>query len=281
MTNHKILSKKSFPAWEDLDITDDFIFSKFMRNEEICKEILNILLPIDVERIEYVEYQKSIDVTRVSKGVRLDVYAKSDNAVFNVEMQIGKSPDLARRSRYYQSAIDYDLLEKGSMYKELKDSFVIFICTFDPFGMGLPCYTFKNVCQEDGSQALEDGRQIIFFNTKAYFKEKNKLRSLLLAFMNGEKINDTKIVKYSNIIEDIKHNNQWRMDYMNLALKFQDYEDLGMQKGIELGREEGQLEKALSTAKNLLKFLKDTEIAESTGLHLEEVKKLRREQSEA
>ena len=33
-----------------------------------------------------------------------------------------------------------DMLKQGMKYRELCKSYVIFICTFDPFGKGLPMY---------------------------------------------------------------------------------------------------------------------------------------------
>ena len=44
--------------------------------------------------------------------------------------------NLPKRMRYYQGMIDLNILEKGENYKNLKKSFVIFICTFDLFGLG-------------------------------------------------------------------------------------------------------------------------------------------------
>ena len=45
--------------------------------------------------------------------------------------------------------IDLNLLERGADYKELKKSYVIFICPFDQFQEGLHKYTFENQCKED------------------------------------------------------------------------------------------------------------------------------------
>ncbi len=281
--------KAPIKAWEDLDITDDFIFSKFMQDKTICKEVLELLLLFEVEDIEYVEYQKSIDIMHDAKGISLDVYVKGEDKVYNVEMQVGKSRELARRCRFYESAIDFDMLEKGAMYKDLKDSFVIFICTFDAFGKGLPCYTLKNTCQEDKNLNLNDGRHVLFFNTKAYLKEKNTHRRNFLAFVNGSEVQDSKIATFSKQIESIKTNEKWRIDYMNLALKFQDVREEGFEEGwsegklegklegILEGKLEGKLEGTLHVARNLLNILDDVAISQTTGLSLEEVKKLRLE----
>ena len=45
---------------EDLTFTDDFMFGYVMRQPEICKEMLERLLKIKIEKLEYPELQKSI-----------------------------------------------------------------------------------------------------------------------------------------------------------------------------------------------------------------------------
>ena len=269
-------TKNTIKKWEDLDITDDYIFSKFMRNPSTCKEVLEILLPFQVGKIKYVEYQKVINVAYDTKGVRLDVYVKDTDKTYNVEMQVGTAHNLAKRVRYYEACIDFEEMEKGEKYTKLHDSYVIFICTFDPFGKGLPCYSFKNMCQEDSSLPLNDGRYAIFFNAKAYFKEKDSVRKNFLAFVCGEMIHDSKIEVFAKQINDIKTNKEWRIDYMNLALKFSDMHDLGYEEGVLEGEKEGAHKKAVETAKNLLKMgLPVEQIVQGTGLTEEEVDQIK------
>ena len=33
-----------FKRWEDLDITDDFIFTRVMRNKKLCRTLLEMIL---------------------------------------------------------------------------------------------------------------------------------------------------------------------------------------------------------------------------------------------
>lgn len=49
--------------------------------------------------------------------------------------------------RYYQGMIDLNILEKGGDYNKLKKSYVIFICTFAPYGQGRHLYTFEYLCK--------------------------------------------------------------------------------------------------------------------------------------
>ena len=96
------------------------------------------------------------------KGIRLDVYAKGrENTHYNIEMQVVKKPALGRRSRYYHSQIDMELLLAGNDYRKLPQVYVIFICNFDPFKQKKYKYTFENRCVEEGKLSLRDGRQMI------------------------------------------------------------------------------------------------------------------------
>ncbi|MDE6959248.1 MAG: hypothetical protein K2P27_00125 [Lachnospiraceae bacterium] len=42
-----------FPAWEDLNICNDFLFGKIMQDAELCKELLQRILPdLEIDHIE-------------------------------------------------------------------------------------------------------------------------------------------------------------------------------------------------------------------------------------
>ncbi len=49
-------------TWEELEITDDFLFGKVMRNPEICKRTIEAILNIEVDHIDYPEEQKIIPI---------------------------------------------------------------------------------------------------------------------------------------------------------------------------------------------------------------------------
>ena len=121
---------------KNLTIKNNFMFAAVMSDEENCKGFLERALPIKIHHVE-ISTEKNIVYRPEYKGVRLDVYAKDENNTrYNVEMQVLKQTALGRRSRYYQSQMDMELLVKGCEYAELPDSYVIFLCDFDPFGEG-------------------------------------------------------------------------------------------------------------------------------------------------
>ena len=132
--------------FKDLTIKNNFMFGAVMCDEQNCKEFLELVLQMPIERVE-VSKEKSIIYHPEYKGVRLDVYAKDAlNRRFNVEMQVLREPSPGKRSRYYHSQIDMELLLKGMAYEHLPDTYVIFICDYDPFGLGKYRYIFHNIC---------------------------------------------------------------------------------------------------------------------------------------
>jgi len=142
----------------ELTFVDDFMFCKvIVNNLKLCKSLLELVLNVKIRKIVDVTKQKSIDVKADAKSVRLDVYVEDDeDSVYDVEMQAAVNKELPKRSRYYQGMIDLNLIDKGAKYKELKRSYVIFICTEDLFNRGFPVYTFENRCKEDYELLLGD-----------------------------------------------------------------------------------------------------------------------------
>lgn len=64
--------------------------------------------------------EKSVVYHREYKGVRLDIYAQDEEQTcYNVEMQAASRPHLGKRSRYYHSQMDMDLLLSGRDYEDL------------------------------------------------------------------------------------------------------------------------------------------------------------------
>ena len=108
MEKHEVIK-----TWEELEIKDDFMFAKVMRDKEICKKLLERLLQTKIRDIVYLEEQKAIDIEKDAKSVRLDVYIEEGNRVFNLEMQTTNKRNLPKRSRYYQGMIDLNTIEKG------------------------------------------------------------------------------------------------------------------------------------------------------------------------
>ena len=222
--------------WENLKISNDFMFAKVMRNPELCKGILERLLEVMIDHIEYPEEQKVIDIAKDSKSVYLDVYLKDEKVViYNVEIQITHSRHLPKKTRYYQGMLDLNAVEKGADYDELPKSFVIFICTFDVFGKEQWKYIFQNVCMEDPELTLNDDTTKLFFNTKGTKGNISKEAKGILKFIESNTAEDDFTKRLATEVQKIKENKEWKMEYMTLLMKEQEkYKDMQKEKHVEL-----------------------------------------------
>ena len=150
---------------KELTIKDNFMFGAVMSMEDNCRQFLELVMKLRIGEI-CISSEKSILFHPEYRGVRLDVYAVDDrNSHYNVEMQVIRRAELSKRARYYHSQMDMELLRPGNDYAELPDTYVIFICDFDPFDQGLYCYTFENNCVENGILKLNEGCRSIFLST--------------------------------------------------------------------------------------------------------------------
>ncbi len=226
-------------AWEELEIKDDFMFAKVMRDKRICKMLLERLLQTKIRDIVYLDEQKTIDIEKDAKSVRLDVYLEEENRVFDLEMETTNKGNLPKRSRYYQGMIDLNTIEKGENYKKLKESYIIFICTFDPFHQGKAQYTFENLCLEDKELKLNDGAKKVFFNAKDYINAEDEEVREFLKYVNGEKSDNPFVKEIEDKVAQVKKNEEWRLEYVTLLMRDQENQEIGIEIGKELGREEG------------------------------------------
>ena len=231
-----IKMKMTETNWESLDISNDFLFGKVMQNPDLCKELLQRILPdLNIERIEYPELQKSIKEGAESRGIRLDVYSKDDkNIVYNVEMQANGSKGIPKRSRYYQGMIDLQLLEAGDKsYMKLNKTYIIFICTFDLYGKGRHIYTFENICKEDNSLSMGDEATKIFLNSDSDMDDVGKELRAFLDYVKGIKVtNDDFIDRLEEAVKRAKANKKWRRDYMTMEMLERVKFEEGLDEGI-------------------------------------------------
>lgn len=267
-SNHLTPAEK----WEQLTFADDFVFCRILeKNPDVTKELLELLLDIKIERIEKPAAQKDCKTDYLSRGARFDVYVKDGTGrCFDIEIQTANFSDLAKRARYYQGIMDLDNLQPGEDYKELKDSYVIFLCLNDPIGNELPVYTFRYRADEDNSILMNDGTVNIFFNAEKYDKMKTENLQAFFSFLCRHKTDSELTGKLATLVEGMKRSPQERKNYMMVEELMQ----IRRKEGFEEGLEEGKLE----TARNFLaKNFEPVVIAECTGLPLEQILELQTE----
>ena len=229
---------------KDLTIRDNFMFAAVMMETDNCKHFLEMVLGIEIERVE-ISYEKSIIYNPEFKGIRLDVFAKDEkNTCYDIEMQVIKQ-ELGRRTRYYHSQMDMELLLKGHSYEELPEAFVIFICDFDPFGEKKYQYTFENRCMEDSALSIGDGSRSIFLSTQGENRE--EVSEELVHFLNFVKedmagkvqeCEDAFVRELQNSMQKIKQNREMERQYMLLEDLLREERKAAEAKGILKTRRE-------------------------------------------
>ena len=220
---------------------------------------------IKISRIEYPKSQETIDISSDAKSVRLDIYVEDGKeTVYNIEMQTTENRNLPKRTRYYQGMIDLNILEKGDNYKNLKRSFVIFVCTFDLFDEGRHIYTFENRCIQNPELGLGDDTTKIILNTKGTMDDVTPEMKKLLDFIDGKEPDDDFTRELDEAVQSVRKNEKWRLDYMTLQMNYQEKYEQGIEH------------EKVETARRLIELGRFSieEIADVTELTVEKVKEI-------
>lgn len=244
-TDDTLVEVKTIPKLADLNLSNNFLFGEVMYDEQTAKDVLEIILGMAIEKVIIIHKEHQIDQKHNRKGIRMDVYLKdAKNTVYNIEMQVERFYNEPKRSRYYQSMIDTTLLKKGiKNYNKLNNSFIIFICLFDPFGLKRGCYTFEERCIEEPSLALGDGTRKVFLNTD---HDEQNIRPELRDFLNFVKdsvtnitYHDERMQRLANRVEQIKKDADVEVSYMFYEILEQEREERAIERGMAKGMAKG------------------------------------------
>ena len=277
--------------------TNDFIFALVMRDPDICKGIAELIIPdeeigevkiaasensLPDEKNEKDELeialQACLDFGKDMRGVRFDAYVKTADKWIDIEMQTTNKHDLEKRSRYYQALMDTDCLEKGGKFKDLKNTYVVFICTFDYLGLGEPMYVVESYIRKNDLH-FNDGTSKILLNTKC---SPDKVPEKLKSFY--EYINDPSKIG-SKLVEGIdervqKYNTpEWRERLVTLEYMIAEAKEEGIEQGRTEGLAEGEVSGRAAEKLDMARAMKEDnkpvdEISKYTGLSAEEIGKL-------
>lgn len=224
-----------FKAYDDLNFTDDFMFGKVMEDLELCHDVLEVLLQRKIEKLVDTSLQKEFKSTSDGKPIRMDVYSHNENEVFDSEIQnlnnkSIESLELPKRSRFYQSSIDTDYMKKGYSYKQLPESTILFICTFDPFNKGLGKYTFYEKCEEHDGIYLNDGATKVYYNCAYTGSNLPDDLMKLYEYINTGKSCDVLTERINEAVIKAKSIEEWRSAYMKEMVLLMDAKEEGREE---------------------------------------------------
>lgn len=145
-------------------LLDDDFFTKCFEGDTECIELI-LQIVLDKQDLKVVDVRTQVFVENLlNRSVRLVVLAtNSVGHKFNIEIQRADKGAGRKRARYNSSMMDANLLEKGEDFEVLPETFVVFITENDVIGKGQPLYRIERCFLETG-ESFDDGSHILYVN---------------------------------------------------------------------------------------------------------------------
>ena len=274
-TKRNVTKENDLQRIKELRLMDDDFFSEALDGKtEAVEYILNTILERDDIKVKstkaQVEYKSA-----TKRSIKLDIQAEDVNGrLMDIEIRRSDRGSGVRRARFHSSMIDRSLLSKGDDFEDLVDTYVIFITEKDKFGMGIPLYHIERKISEMDNALFGDGAHILYVNG-----EYRNLEHPVGSLMHDFNCKDAKDMVNPLLAEEVRYLKETEGGLSQMSRILEEMRNEAAEKAKAEGRAEGKAEgnheKAVSTSlKMLAKGYEAEEIAEITGLSLEEVRKL-------
>jgi predicted transposase/invertase (TIGR01784 family) len=282
-----IAFKKIFGTEKNKDILIHFLNDVI--EKEGKKEITNVTLLNPMQHPEIIGKKQSV----------VDVLCEEkDGTQYIVEMQVAKVAGFEKRAQYYAAKAYSAQPESGETYDHLKEVIFLAITEYEMFKDKEGYKSVHVILDKKTHERDLKDFSFTFLELKKFNKSKEELKTYedkwLYFFKHANDPEDMhKLIENSDeVIKKAYHEleaHNWTNEELrayeaseksskDAKAREQYVEQEGMKKGLEKGREEGGKLKATQIAKNLLVQKMDIKlISESTGLPVEEVKKLEKE----
>ena len=185
---------------DGLTLFDDDLMSRvFDKNIEATELLLRIILERKIKVISVIGQEEMKSAAVGGRNITLDVHALDENGEkMDIEVQRNSEGAHIRRARYHSSVLDSRMLKEGQEFKEIKDSYVIFIYKRDKFQEGLPLYHIDRYVRETG-KLFEDGSHIIYVNGN--YKGDDEIGYLMQDFHQTDPDN----MHYKELSQGVRH----------------------------------------------------------------------------
>ena len=267
-TKRNVTKENDLQRIKELRLMDDDFFSEALDGKkEAVEYILNTVLERDDIKVKstkaQVEYKSA-----AKRSIKLDIQAEDVHGrLMDIEIQRSDRGSGVRRARFHSSMIDRTLLSKGEDFEDLVDTYVIFITEKDKFGMGVPLYHIERRIKEMDHALFGDGAHILYVNG-----EYRNLEHPVGSLMHDFNCKDAKDMVNPLLAEEVRYLKETEGGRSQMSRILEEMRN----EVAEKAKAEGNHEKAVSTSLKMLARGRDSmeEIAEITGLSLEEVRKL-------
>ena len=247
--NRKIVSK----LVDELTLFDDDLMSRvFDKNIKATELVLRIILDRKIKVISVIGQDEMKNHEVGGRNITLDVHALDENGEeMDIEVQGNSEGAHIRRARYHSSMMDTRMLKENQKFKELKDSYVIFIYRNDKFRKGLPLYHIDRYIRET-NEIFEDGSHIIYVNGN--YKGDDEIGRLMEDFHQT----DSRNIYYKELAQGVKHFKETEEGRETMCESVQRYGDEREKFGEKRGEKRGALSAKTISVKNLMENMKLT-----------------------
>ena len=145
--------KEDLELLEGFCLLDDFFMTiVFDRNIGAIEFVLNIILGRDdLKVIEVAAQREYKNPVPGGRSIRLDIYAEDySGKAYDIEVQNENAGADVHRARFHSSMLDTKMLKEKQKFKEIHDSYVIFITKSDYMKMGRPMCHVERTVRETG-----------------------------------------------------------------------------------------------------------------------------------
>lgn len=255
-----------------LEFSDRWMFNRVLCQERVCRRVIRAAFGIDAGEITYLNAEQACEPSAEGRGVRMDVVARGGGRCYDIEMQMAREPALGRRMRYYQAAMDASELERGDGFGALPESYILFVCLSDAYGLGLPEYTLERACLEAPGMDAGDGSHWKVLNACAWADAgAGDLRDLLRYLREGSARGELSR-EIDSLVDEYNGDRKWVSRVMmleeDIARRCRRERAEGREEGLAAGREEGRAEGraqgAEETAALMARLLADGRIEDAS-----------------
>ena len=259
--------KETLEAIEKLCLLDDNLMTLvFDRNIEATELLLNVILQRnDLKVLEVVGQREYKNPMSGGRSITIDIYTVDGyGKVYDVEVQRASAGADVHRARFHSSMIDTKMLKAKQDFKEIHDSYVIFITASDVMGAGLSLYHVDRVVKETGAY-FGDGSHIIYVNG-SYKDDNDPVGKLMHDFRCVNSVD----MFYPELAKQVKYFKETEGGREIMCQIFEDLAEKRANERAEEVREETRIETLFNSIKSLMNSMKWTAEQAMTAMNVSE-----------
>ena len=135
--------------------------------------------------------------------------------MYDIEMQVVNYHDLGKRIAYYQNKLTSKSLRPRQKFFEKSDTYVIFICDFDYFNLGLPIYHTTMRLEEDLDKVVDTGEYNVILNSRAKdFSNTSPSVKAFLEYVRENKVSNEFTEAIDKEVKKVKSSTETRKSFM-------------------------------------------------------------------